>query len=467
MRRRHGCRAATPGPEARFARTAAAPWCSIRMQVLICDDDATVRLIAKRVLQENLGCLVRECKDGVEALAALGSERYSFVLLDVEMPTLNGVDTLEEIRASATTKDLPVIMMTSERGEQVVSRLLQLGISDYLVKPVRPTTLISKVEALLKTLPPEQVFATDVSKLRVARDRPAMLVDGNLDYRFFFATEVERYGPVIQADTGAAALAMFRRSPADVVFVGSNLGVVSPERLVQRLRELRPSGVRLIRIGDGDAPDDPAPFDAVIRRSYVPDTFRAGIRPYVMVAGPMGAVSEILSDLRELIASAVRQVFGMMFQAEIADGDPRATVDTQFSATVEMRIADRFVPYVGIHLPEDMGRATAERMLGMERDEVGEEELQSIAGELSNLVTGRLHAQFRERELSSVTGLPKLHTGPGVPAPDEGEGVLQSYVVSGAGPLLVSLVTRDLLRDLLSEPAAADGRQPVFVASGS
>lgn len=435
------------------------------MQVLICDDDATVRLIAKRVLQENLGCFVRECKDGVEALAALGSERYSFVLLDVEMPTLNGVDTLEEIRASATTKDLPVIMMTSERGEQVVSRLLQLGISDYLVKPVRPTTLVSKVEALLKTLPPEQVFATDVSKLRVSRDRPAMLVDGNLDYRFFFATEVERYGPVIQADTGAAALAMFRRSPADVVFVGGNLGVVSPERLVQRLRELRPTGVRLVRIVEGDLPDDPTPFDAVIRRSYVPDTFREGIRPYVLVAGPMGGLGEVVPDVRELIASAVRQVFGMMFQAEIADGDPRATIDTQYSATLDMRVADRFAMAVGIHLPDATARSTAERMLGMEPDEVGEEELQSVAGELSNLVTGRLHAQFRERGLSSATGLPNLHTGPGVPDPGEGDGALHSYVVSGAGPLLVSLVVRDLLQAAGTPAAAASEPRQVLASS--
>src|SRR6187402_2379845 len=101
------------------------------MRALICDDDATVRLIAKRVLVEQFGCAVVECKDGVEALAVLTETPCNFAILDVDMPGMGGLETLEEIRASEAACDLPVIILTAERDEETVLKLVQLGVSDY------------------------------------------------------------------------------------------------------------------------------------------------------------------------------------------------------------------------------------------------------------------------------------------------------------------------------------------------
>jgi hypothetical protein len=79
-------------------------------------------------------------------------------------------------------------------------------------------------------------------------------VDGNGDFRFVFAGQLQRYGAVLECDSGAAALAAFRESPVNIVFIGRELGVVGAELLVRKLRETRGSeGLRLVGLADENA----------------------------------------------------------------------------------------------------------------------------------------------------------------------------------------------------------------------
>jgi two-component system, chemotaxis family, chemotaxis protein CheY len=123
------------------------------MQVLVCDDDPTTRFVIKRMLTQNFGCNVTECGDGAAALRVLaGDEKFTFMLLDLEMPGMNGTETLEAIRKSTATRDLPVIVLSNERRREVVQKLLTLKISDYVLKPPRPEQLIPKIQRLRHTL---------------------------------------------------------------------------------------------------------------------------------------------------------------------------------------------------------------------------------------------------------------------------------------------------------------------------
>ena len=250
------------------------------MRALICDDDATVRLIAKRLLEEQFGCDVVECKDGIEALALLADARCNFAILDVDMPGMGGLETLEEIRASDATCDLPVIILTAERDEETVVKLMQLGVSDYIVKPLRHSSFVAKIDSLLRSLPQGQMDA-DSAALQIGSGRPALIADGDAGFRAMLAAEVQAFGDVVQVDSGAAALMAFRRTPAEVVFIGSRLGVMSPERVATKIREVKPWGVRLVRIVDRADQPPGEPFDGVILRARVPEALRAALRPFV------------------------------------------------------------------------------------------------------------------------------------------------------------------------------------------
>ena len=101
----------------------------------------------------------------------------------------------------------------------------------------------------------------------------------------------------------------------------------------------------------------------------------------------------------------------------------------------------------GVFLPEAAARESASRMLGMSADDLGPEELESVAGEIGNLLTGRLHAHFRERSLASVVGLPKLARGGALPRITPEAGLFERFMLPGAGDFVVSLLVRDLLEE--------------------
>ncbi|MEQ1760215.1 MAG: response regulator [Vicinamibacterales bacterium] len=252
------------------------------MRALLCDDDASVRLIAKRVLEDQFGCTVVECQDGVEALNALSDGSCAFAILDVDMPGMGGLETLEEIRASDVTCDLPVIILSAERDEETVIKLMQLGVSDYIVKPLRHANFVVKIEALLRTLPAEPRQVT-VEPVQINPKRPALIVDGDPDFRALFAAQVQIYGDAVQADSGAAALMAFRKTPADVVFIGSGLGVMSADRVAAKIREARPWGVRLVRVIDEAGQPAGEQFDGVIVRSTSPDIVKEELKPFLAV----------------------------------------------------------------------------------------------------------------------------------------------------------------------------------------
>lgn len=234
------------------------------MHALICDDDATVRLVARRVLEEHFGCTVTECDNGSDALEALAGDQFSFAILDVDMPGRSGLETLREVRASEALASLPVIIMTAERDQSTVVQLLQLGVSDYIVKPLKRQSFVDKVEALLRSLPGGTPACQGAL---LPSGHSVLVVDGDAGFRRLVARYAGAQGEVEEVATGAAALMAFYRSPAGIVLIGSELGVMSPERVAVKLREVAPTGVRLVRIVDAGDQTAQAPFDEVLERT--------------------------------------------------------------------------------------------------------------------------------------------------------------------------------------------------------
>jgi two-component system, cell cycle response regulator len=124
------------------------------MNVLLCDDDAPTRLIIRNLLEGYFKCTVAECANGAEALEMLGHEEFAFMFLDLTMPVMDGVEALEKIRQTPATKDLPVIILSGESDQQKIVKVARLGISEYVLKPPRTTTVVGKIEKVIRSLPP-------------------------------------------------------------------------------------------------------------------------------------------------------------------------------------------------------------------------------------------------------------------------------------------------------------------------
>jgi chemosensory pili system protein ChpA (sensor histidine kinase/response regulator) len=115
---------------------------------LVVDDSITMRRVTQRLL-ERKGMRVITAKDGVEALEVLQDHRPDIVLLDVEMPRMDGYEFAGHVRNNPELKELPIIMITSRTGEKHRARAIEIGINDYLGKPYQEAELLEAVRNLL------------------------------------------------------------------------------------------------------------------------------------------------------------------------------------------------------------------------------------------------------------------------------------------------------------------------------
>ena len=161
-------------------------------RVLVVDDDPDVRGLLREML-ERAGCLVREARDGREALKILYDARPDVILLDVTMPDMDGWQTLERVR---DLTDVPVLMLTAANAELEKVRGLQGGADDYVTKPFGRQELLARINALLRRAvaqrPPERetyeddLLCVDVANAEVTvREKPVQLTP--LEFRLLLA----------------------------------------------------------------------------------------------------------------------------------------------------------------------------------------------------------------------------------------------------------------------------------------
>jgi|SRR6185312_13630093 len=117
-------------------------------KILIVDDSSSVRTIARTALREQ-GYEVVEAGNGREALEKLSAERVHLVVSDVNMPVMDGIAFLKELKSHPTSKFVPVIMLTTEAGQDKKQEGRAAGAKAWIVKPFQPATLVDAVAKLV------------------------------------------------------------------------------------------------------------------------------------------------------------------------------------------------------------------------------------------------------------------------------------------------------------------------------
>ncbi len=116
--------------------------------ILVVDDSTSVCKMVESALRLK-GYAVVTAADGMEALEALERDQFNLVMLDINMPRLDGLSLLKIVRARPEWADLPILMLTTEGQEADRDRALALGATDYMIKPFKPVQLLGRVGAIL------------------------------------------------------------------------------------------------------------------------------------------------------------------------------------------------------------------------------------------------------------------------------------------------------------------------------
>ena len=124
-----------------------------RAQILVVDDDAISRKILVQLLA-SAGYECRECDDGTKALELIYANQPSLLLLDFDMPGLDGADVLKRLRSdnNPAVAQIPAIMLTGHGSEESEVRCLQAGADDFVTKPINAAVLRARIETQLRLL---------------------------------------------------------------------------------------------------------------------------------------------------------------------------------------------------------------------------------------------------------------------------------------------------------------------------
>jgi two-component system chemotaxis response regulator CheY len=118
-------------------------------QVLVVDDSQTVRHELALALKQ-AGFEAVEAADGMAGLKLAQEQKFALIILDVNMPRMNGLEMLERLRLDFATAHVPVVILTTEAEEIMIERARKAGAKGWLIKPVTPAHVVSTVQAIAR-----------------------------------------------------------------------------------------------------------------------------------------------------------------------------------------------------------------------------------------------------------------------------------------------------------------------------
>jgi two-component system chemotaxis response regulator CheY len=123
------------------------------MSILVADDFSTMRRIIKGLLQDLGFSNITEADDGLSALSLLKAGNFDLLITDWNMPGMQGVELLRQVRADERMKKLPVLMLTAEAKREQIVAAAQAGVSGYVIKPFTAATLKEKIDKIFGVKP--------------------------------------------------------------------------------------------------------------------------------------------------------------------------------------------------------------------------------------------------------------------------------------------------------------------------
>lgn len=117
--------------------------------ILIVEDSETTRSLIRAVIEEIKDFNIIEAASGFEALKMLPQEKFNLIITDINMPDINGLELIRFVKTNPLYKDIPLIIVTTERGEEDRKKGMSLGASAYITKPFKADELKEAIKRVL------------------------------------------------------------------------------------------------------------------------------------------------------------------------------------------------------------------------------------------------------------------------------------------------------------------------------
>ena len=203
---------------------------------------------------------------GLPHCPAAGRRPPDLIVTDLRMPVMDGIGLIEALRQVPALAAIPVVMMTAAREQGPVHRAIELGVTDYLLKPLQAERVADRLKAVINRVTRAGDGPGDDDRT------PVLVADGNAEFRQFVATTLGPQRIVHQAPSGVTALQLAAETRPGIVLVGGELGLLGPALLMRKLRAAGEfAGTRIIAVVPKADTAIPEQADAVVLRTLFPE----------------------------------------------------------------------------------------------------------------------------------------------------------------------------------------------------
>ena len=445
------------------------------MKALVVDPDRSARATVKRLLS-HVNVDVVEADNGLIALNVLEQSDPDFVVIEIDMPILNGPDCLSAIRQSPVRPDIPVVCITASGSRDNVHRMVALGVADFLLKPINPVEVLPRIKNLL-------VRVTHWRQRQSARSINSLLiVDNDPNFIAFVRPLLDSTFELIEASSSTLAAMSYRDSAPKptVVCLAEGLPLMSEDLLVDVIRRMAiDAGTNapqfyLLAKSTEVTPDKESRYAGIVCKSFVPQTFIEEFRRVVLrEQSPFERLSRVVREgLHSELVTATQQTIGVMIGSEISEiseVDPASAEACPVGVIAEVNQLDADSG-VSLCTVISSGRAEVERMSSqiVRRELTFDEGAGEVLGELANTIAGRMRACLVTRGFDLKMGLPEIRAvEPGAAAAAAFD-LAALFRSSGGDVFRVGLYVRQTGLGLGKSARAAErAEEPESVAAGA
>lgn len=388
---------------------------NVRPTVLVADHNPHTRMTTARVLTRDFGIEVNEVGTGMDAIERLSTRAFSFLVLDLDLPMIDGLRVLEILREGPDDAAMPTIVLADSPDEPTVRRLIELGVGDLILRPVDSRVLSQRLAKFMQRH--RHAIGRDDPKDVFRSGKPSasrvLIADGDANFRHFVVSALHGKATMVEADTGVSALKACLQSPPDIALIGHDLGLLKSNLLVSEMRRApRLRNTRVVAIAPQNHLEsvvNSAAYDGVLVRTYIPKLFNDQFDQLFQPPDGLNRVLALYPALQARLTSAVEQVFGMMLGVDVAplaspgDGPSGDAV----SSLVEIQEqSEGLLLQFELTMPAEHARLAAARMIDSTDAALADSD--SAISEIANIITGRLRTAMNERGVSVHCALPQI-----------------------------------------------------------
>ena len=188
------------------------------LKLLTVDDSRTIRRIVTSYAKDLAPDVqIIEAANGQECIDKCKETLPDIIILDVNMPVMTGEECLQHLRASDATKTIPVVMLTTESEKQLVVRLLQMGVQQFIIKPFEKQEFLEKVGGVVAKLPKKAGAASSAPKTPEGKYVIVVEDKENIAKTIVDAAQKGKLGAVVTTEAGEAMAHLKKNGPAIVL----------------------------------------------------------------------------------------------------------------------------------------------------------------------------------------------------------------------------------------------------------